>query len=272
MKPRASRHLMMNKPKIVLLDIENSHNIVASFQLFNKSPIPPAWILQERFIICAAWKFLGEKKIRSISPLSKNNPKRADIRDDWYVTSELRKVVSAADIIIAHNGDKHDLPIIRGRMAFHGISPLPPLKTIDTLKIARKYFNLNSRRLDYLGAYFGLGRKMHVNQERWLDVLQGTTPAARSATREIAAYNLRDVELLEQVYERLAPYHEARPNAGLITGQLDTCPSPTCGAVGTLQKRGYSYTRTSQKQRYVCTACGAWSSGPARQVPGIDIR
>ena len=268
MKPRASRHLMMNKPKIVLLDIENSHNIVASFQLFNQTPLPHTNILQERFIICAAWKYLGETKIHSISPLSKNNPNRHDIRDDLYVTSELLKVMGSADIIIAHNGDKHDVPIIRARAVFHKLAPLPPLKTIDTLKIARKYFNLNSRRLDYLGAYFGLGRKLHVGNELWLDVLQGK----KSAVRAMAKYNMRDVELLEQVYERLAPYHEARPNAGLITGQLDTCPSPTCGAVGTLQKRGYSYTRTSQKQRYVCTACGAWSSGPARQVPGIDIR
>jgi DNA polymerase elongation subunit (family B) len=256
------------KPKIVLLDIENSHNIVASFQLFNQNPLPHTNILQERFIICAAWKFLGESKIHSISPLSQSNPKRADIRDDSYVTSRLREVISAADIVIAHNGDRHDLPIIRGRMVYHQMPPLPPVRTIDTLKIARRYFNLNSRRLDYLGAYFGLGRKLHVGNELWLDILQGK----KSAVKEMAKYNMRDVELLEQVYERLAPYHEARPNAGAIIGTPDTCPNPTCQAVGYLQKRGYSYTKTGQKQRYQCTACGSWACGPTHKIPGIDIR
>lgn len=258
----------MSKPKIVLLDIENSHNIVAAFQLFSKMPIPHSAILQERFIICAAWKYLGEKKVHSISPLSKKNPYRADIRNDWYVTNELMKVLADADIIIAHNGDKHDIPIIRGRAVYHKMKPCPPLQTIDTLKLARKYFNLNSKRLDYLGKYFGLGGKLHVGQDLWIDILLGRKPAIK----DMVKYNIQDVALLEAVYERLSPFLGGQPNTSLISEKPDSCPSPTCQMVGTMQKRGYSYTRSSRKQRYVCTSCGSWCTGPAKRVEGVELR
>ena len=52
----------MSQPKILLWDVETSHNIVATFNVWNVN-ISPDLILQEWFMICAAWQWFGETKI-----------------------------------------------------------------------------------------------------------------------------------------------------------------------------------------------------------------
>lgn len=53
--------------------------------------------------------------------------------------------------MVAHNGDNFDIPWVRGRILFHGMTPPAPIIQIDTKSLAAKHFYLNSYRLDYLG-------------------------------------------------------------------------------------------------------------------------
>ncbi|ROR91751.1 hypothetical protein [Nocardioides aurantiacus] len=56
----------------------------------------------------------------------------------------LRKVhaiLSEADILIGHNIDNADVPWLRGDLFLEGgLPPLPPFKTVDTLKVLRREF------------------------------------------------------------------------------------------------------------------------------------
>jgi DNA polymerase III epsilon subunit-like protein len=70
------------------------------------------------------------------------------------------KVMAQADEIVAHNGDRFDLKWLRTRALLHGLDVMPSPKTIDTLKWAKRYFNFNSNKLDYIAKYLGVGQKM----------------------------------------------------------------------------------------------------------------
>lgn len=244
----------MKEPKILLWDVENTHNIVATFGMWNVN-IFHENILQEWFMLCASWKWFGEKKVGSVSLLDDPVRFKADHTDDYYVIAKVHEILSEADAIVAHNGDKFDLKKFNARAIKHGLTPIPPVVQIDTLKIAKKHFNFNFNKLDYLGHYLGVGQKIDTNNQLWLDCLHGK----RKAIKEMKDYNIEDVNLLERIYIKLAPYTDAKLNFNHFFGEGHICP--TCGSED-LQKRGFRLTRAARHQRFQCNECGSWSSAP----------
>ena len=245
------------EPKILLWDVENTHNIVATFGMWNVN-ITHKQILQEWFMLCAAWKWLGEKKISSVSLLDDIPRFKKDFTDDYFVIKTLHGVLSEADAIVAHNGDKFDLRKFNARAVKHGLKPIPKMVTIDTLKIAKQHFNFNHNKLDYLGHYLGVGQKIDTDIELWLDCLKGDV----NAIKKMVVYNKGDITLLENVFRILAPYAEAKLNFNHFFGEGHVCP--TCGSED-LQRRGFRLTRVSKFQRFQCNSCGAWSSAPDKK-------
>ena len=238
---------MPYSPRLLFWDIETSHNLVAVFKLFKQDYIGHENLLQERFIICASWKWAEMTRVESVSGLDHMTRWLRKPHDDYHVVKTLHGVLSEADIIVAHNGDRFDTKFVEARMIYHGMKPLPPLISIDTLKVAKKRFLFNSNRLDYLGAYLGVGRKQPTTSGLWLRVLKGD----RAAIREMVRYNRRDVLLLERVFEKLRPYVAAR-----LVSSVQNCPR--CAA-GRLQARGFQQSLVATYQRYQCLQCGGWS-------------
>lgn len=248
------------KPKILLWDLETSHNLVASFTL-RPEYIHYSNILKERSIICGAWKWLGDKKIDSISVIDNLATFKKNRHDDYYIVAKLKTILEEADVIIAHNGDKFDLKYFNTRCLYHGLSPIAKPITIDTYKVVKRHFNLNSNRLDYLGRYLGLGEKIKTSNDMWLAVVDENVSVkdAIKLIKLMVTYNKQDVNLLEKIYLKLRPYMDNHPNANLfIESKVPVCPS--CSSVH-LQSRGYRRTRTSMFRKFHCQDCGAWSSG-----------
>jgi len=204
-------------------------------------------ILEETNILCACWKELGKAEIRDLS-VDPSKP-----RDDKGICRILRNVLAEADVIVAHNGDDFDLRVLNARLIYHGLAPLPQITTIDTKKVAKSKFRFVSNRLDYLGAYLGLGRKKKTEFKLWLDVLNGS----REALNYMVRYCKQDIKLLEKVYLKLRPFMTNHPNQRLYNLKSNC---PICGK-GPLISQGYRYTRTTVRQRYQCKACGGWSQG-----------
>ena len=151
--------------------------------------------------------------------------------------------------------DKFDIKKMYARFLYYGFPPPSPFKSIDTVKIARKYFSMNSNKLDDIGRYLGIGRKMvHTGWDLWKRCFSGDM----EAWNEMINYNSQDVLLLERVYEKFKPYITNHPNMNLLQNTTHSCPN--CGS-NHLQKRGMSITRVSKSQRYQCQDCGAWSQG-----------
>lgn len=233
-------------PRILIYDIETSHNIIAKFDL-REEYVNHANILRERFVICAAWKWLGEKRTDAIAV----TPKEALAGDDKAALKMIHCVLSSADVIVAHNGDRFDLPWLNGRFLFHKIPPLPLIRSVDTLKVAKRSFMLNSNRLDYLGKFLGLGGKTNTPTGLWLEVLKGNEKAIKT----MVAYNKRDVTLLEDVFLRLRPYVPDYLNREFFGGAQDACPK--CGSKN-VERRGYKAALTQIYQQFYCRDCTGW--------------
>jgi len=249
--------------KIVIWDIETTHNLAAIFRLFEDYTSHEN-IIQERYIVSAAWKVLGEKEVHSVSTL--DNPKlfSKDPHNDRHVVETLHRVLSDADAIVAHNGDQYDIKFTEGRMLAHGLEPLPPIPSIDTLKVAKSRLLLNSNKLDYLARYLGFGKKIATRNELWLRVLQGD----KKAIREMVDYNRHDVVLLEKVFLKLRPYCANHINRQLF----DTSKGcPRCGSTH-VQSRGTHKAISRTYQRFCCMSCNGWFRGVKPVVTNLKSR
>src|SRR5690554_3658658 len=111
----------MADPKILIWDVETSEIISAHYGLWGIN-IRPDRVLHDWFLFCAAWKWYGEKKVHTVSLLDdmkRFNKNRYDIRDmhidDYHVVKVLHEVLSEADVLVHHNGDKFDLKKFNAR-------------------------------------------------------------------------------------------------------------------------------------------------------------
>lgn len=250
-------------PRIILWDIERTHNLVTVFQLKHNDYIGAENIRQESYIPCAAWKVLGEKKVSAVSTL--DDPKRfkRNPHDDYHVVKTLHEVLSSADVIIAHNGDAFDIKFTEGRMLFHGLPPLPPITKIDTLKAARDRFLFNANNLNYLGQFLKCGKKTETSHGLWYKVLN----AEPAAIREMVSYNKQDVILLEKVFLKLQPYIANHVNRQLY-GQTGC---PRCGS-SKVQSRGFHRALTQSYRRFQCQKCGGWFKAGKAEPSASKVR
>jgi uncharacterized protein YprB with RNaseH-like and TPR domain len=203
-------------------------------------------ILHETNIFCVSWKEVGKSSISSVA-VDVNK-----VYDDYEVCRATRDALLEADVLVHHNGDSFDLPILNARLIKHKLKPLPPIQTIDTKKVAKAKFRFDSNRLDYLADYLGIGRKKQTNYGLWLDIMKGKAKALDYMVR----YNKHDVALNEKVYTFLRPFMTSHPNHRL--NSPGECP--ICGK-GPLMRQGCRLTRTTKRQRFQCKACGGWSQG-----------
>jgi len=233
--------------RILFWDIETAPMLCAVFDL-KPDYISHENIIRDWSILCIGYKWGGESRVR-VECVKPESP-----LDDRAVVAALHPVLAAADVIVHQNGDWFDLPKFNERCIVHGLPPLPPRRTVDTLKIARSRFRFSCNRLDYLGHRLGLGRKAETPRGLWLRCCDGD-PAA---LRQMVKYNRRDVVLLEQVYYKLLPFIERHPNLALLSEDSHVCPN--CGS-GNLHRDGEERTRVSRFPRFRCGDCGAWSRG-----------
>jgi DNA polymerase elongation subunit (family B) len=205
------------------------------------------------------WKWLGDKKVNIRSQPDYTSYKPGTV-DDKDLVTDLWKVLDEADVLIAHNGDAFDLKILNARFVANGLNAPSAYKTVDTLKVAKKYFKFNNNSLNELGQYLQEGKKAPTGGfETWTKCMAGDKEAWNRMTK----YNIQDVELLERVYLRLRPFMEAHPNLNTIAPpktKTTEFACQTCQSTNTT-KRGFAVTKMGRYQRFQCNSCGSWSSG-----------
>ncbi len=243
----------MSKAKILIYDVETQPALMHAFDIWN--PTSHTFVLKSSAISCVCYKYLDERKIYSISMLDNKRQFKKDPYDDSSVLKAFKKVYDAADIAIAHNGDKFDFKVINTRLLALSMEPLKDIPTVDTLKVAKGKFRLLSNRLDYLGTFLGVGHKLKTSAQLWVDTARGDT----GAMCKMVKYCKRDVQLLEDVYKKLVPYITNHPNMHLIQG-YDGKGCPNCGSMDS-RSNGIRFTRMRKYRRLQCKDCGASYKG-----------
>jgi hypothetical protein len=170
------------------------------------------------------------------------------------VLQSLYKLINDADILIGHNINKHDIPMVKTRLFLHGFKPPLPFLTIDTLKVAWKEFAFSSAKLDYLGKMILRKQKLDTDYDLWIRCEDGD----QEALDYMEEYCRMDTELEEEVYVEMRPWMSSHPNLPLIMNANEPA-CPTCGSFEIKEEVGYYYTPQNKYSAMRCVSCGAVS-------------
>lgn len=229
--------------KVLLFDIETAPNIGYTWQKYEQDVIS---FKQEGFMLSFAYKWANENKINAFSlpdfPLWKRNK-----HSDSSLVKELWKLLDKADIVIGHNAKRFDIKKSNTFFLKAGLKPPSSYKVIDTCLEARKRFSFNSNKLDDLGTYLKLGRKIkHSGFDLWLGCMSND----KESWRLMVKYNKQDVVLLEKVYKKITPWIDPLPKFPLVPPKR----CPRCGSKH-FKKDGKDPQVGHTFQKYECLDC-----------------
>jgi hypothetical protein len=248
-------------PKIAFIDIETSPIIGYTWAMWETNVLA---VIEPVKVICCGWKWLGDKHV-TVRALPDYGNYIGGVVDDRDLVADVWGVLDEADVVIAHNGDSFDCKVLNARFIANNLTAPSDYKTIDTLKVAKKYFKFASNSLNELGLYLNEGKKAPTGGfETWTKCMAGD-PVAWDRMKK---YNVQDVDLLERVYLRLRPFIGNHPNLNTIAPVKLKTSEFACSSCQSLNttKRGFSVTKVGKYQRYSCQSCGSWSSGPYEKI------
>ncbi len=248
--------------RLLYYDIETAPTLAWVWKLWKTNVIE---VEQNWYLLSCSWKWAGDKNTSFISIM--DDPDfHPDTDNDRVVAEKLHQLFVEADAIVAHHGDRFDLPKLQSKFLKHDLGPVPKMTQIDTRKQAARVFGApgQSMSLKALAEYLGFGTKItHQGFELWRDCMKGDPKAWTTMEK----YNRHDVVLLERLYERLLPFIDT-PNKGFWDKGVTVCPS--CGSLD-LSKRGVRRTAVSEFVRFSCGNCGAWSRARKRKPQIEDL-
>ena len=248
---RYQRHQKEPEPeplsKILILDIETAPMEVYVWTIWNKY-VAQNQVISDWFIISFAVKWLFDSEVYS-SVLTAEEIKN---KDDKRIVKDLWEYVDEAEVIIAHNGRKFDMPKANTRFLKHGLMPPTTYLIIDTLDTLKKYFKVSSNKLNFVNAFLGIPQKTDTGGfELWSECMKGNEDSLAS----METYNRNDVLILEELYVKLRPWIKPHPNVSLYSDDKDTC-CPSCGGKR-LEGAGHYATPVNRYQAWRCKDCGA---------------
>ena len=232
----------MNKPKIIVFDLETINL---------KADLSP--------ILCFGWKIHGEGGARCIGIW--DYPVKERPFDDRRLCREIAKIMSEADAVVAHFGRGFDWPFLKSRLLYNRAGFLPPLRVLDTWKIAKDNLLITSNRLKSVAKFLRLKQQKGDSGgwDTWLNVVNGN----KRAIAKMAWYCKQDVRCLDAVFTALRPFIKDMPSWSALNNRA-VCPS--CGSQS-CQRRGREITRTRVRTRWNCRGCGSWFYFNKDQLP-----
>jgi len=235
-----------NFPKILIYDVETAPIMAYVWKRW-KTNVSLDQTISEWFMICWSAKWLYSDSIMGECL----TPEEALKQDDSRIVKKLWKLVDEADIVVAYNGKRADVPWMNTRFIVHGMQPPKPYFVVDPCDAARKKFGFSSNKMDALAGYFGIEHKMETGGfDLWKRCMYGE----KEALNKMLLYNNKDVQILEEVYLKMLPWLPQHPNLANLMNENCCCK---CGSTDYRPLKGkYYYTSVSKYQLFRCSKCG----------------
>ena len=259
--------LFQKEPKILIFDIETAPFLAYAWSRF-KNYTSDAQVVQEGYVLCWAAKWLGNDNIMFDS-IWQHDAKVSE-GNDYEVCKSLHALFDEADIVVAHNGNRFDVPLMNTRFLFHRLPPNTPYKKVDTLSILRHNFMLPSNKLSSAAIYLGLTDKMDAGGfHTWLGCINGD----EEHQEHMLTYNIQDVLTLEELYLRVRPWYNSHPNVSLYySNPTNRCPC--CGSVNVTTQNPDTHTAVSAMTVYplvICNNCGKRSRKATKLSSSVGV-
>jgi hypothetical protein len=233
--------------KILLLDIETKPALAYVWGIW-KENIGIEQIKSPSEMICWAAKWYGSDKMyyKSVFHNSKKD-----------MLKTIHKLLNEADIVVHFNGRAFDIRTLNKEFITNRMNPTSPYRQIDLIETARHTFNFQSNKLDFLCQQLGIGKKEeHEGFGLWKKCMENDP----KAWNRMKVYNIKDVLLTEELYERLRPWIHNHPNIGIY--DRDIC-CPNCGSKEFTREKD-RYNKVSVWTQYRCKACHHYFKGNER--------
>lgn len=173
-------------------------------------------------------------------------------------------LMASADIIVGHNVDNADIPWLLGDFYIPRIGhkhkpnlpPLPPFKTIDTLKVMRREFKSGApfKGLDALCQILGIPAKTDAYDRAAMD----RAVAGSSEDRErLTEYCAGDVIATQGLLDALRPHIKNHPHL-FVDGEDKLTSCNRCGHATEPTGRRYIANVLSYSMRK-CVSCGGYT-------------
>lgn len=249
-------------PKILIFDIETAPIKAYIWKLW-KTDVHLEQIINDWFCIAwsAKWLYNGYTMGSVLTPEEIKN------EDDKRIMTSLWELINEADIVVSHNGNKFDIPRINSRFIINGLAPTKPYFSIDTCQVAKRQFGFSSNKLDALATHFNIPHKLDTDFSLWKRCLEGD----EEALQYMLKYNMKDVNILEEIYLKLRPWIKNHPNMGNLSNLNNACAN--CGSEDiTIIPNKFYYTSVGKYPLFRCNVCNAVSRGrkSIKQSPNIN--
>lgn len=251
----ASNSPVTTPPKILITDIETSPMLNYQWTIWQQGCTVDQ-IFRDWHILTWAARWLGESETMFDSMYADASYKPWS-EDDSRPVKSLWKLFDEADWIITHNGDKFDIKKMNTRFILHGLGSPSPYKSIDTLKIAKRYFSFTSNKLEYISKRLcGRGKVEHEGHGLWRKCIAGD----RAAWQKMLEYNIGDIDVLEEVYFRLRGWDRLHPSF-ITFSETREAVCTVCGSANLSESGTPHRTNVSIFPGYRCDDCGHFMRG-----------
>ncbi len=228
--------------KILFLDLETTPMTAHTWGLWQQN-VGLNQILDSTQVMCFGARWYGQDKVTFRSTHHHGKQKMLD---------DLHALMDEADVVCGWNSTTFDHKHIKREFLEAGMLPPSPTKDLDLMRVVKSQFRFPSNKLDYVAQKLKVGAKVkHSGFELWIKCMAGDA----KAWKEMKEYQIQDVNLLIDLYEKLRPWIKNHPSVPLHNLAKDGCVA--CGSLK-LQRRGYEKTTTAIYQRLQCTSCGKW--------------
>jgi uncharacterized protein YprB with RNaseH-like and TPR domain len=233
---------VIRPPRILFFDIETAPIKGYTWGTYEQSVIK---VIEDWFVLSYAAKFRDDDRFFYL-----DQRYAKPIEDDFQLLCGIHHLLSECDITVSHNGIKFDHKKLNARFIKHGLPPLNHYTQIDTLKIARKHFAFTSNKLADLAKFLNcdIHKSTHAKFpgfSMWDECLKGNM----EAFEEMQAYNQTDVDVLIQVFNKLAPW-----DSTINYQSFHYVPTCSCGNTK-FYKDGFKYSRQGKFQVRRCSEC-----------------
>lgn len=190
----------LNKePKILIFDIETMYMTADVWGLFDQN-ISLGQLVDDGCIIAWAAKWLGDPPSKV---MYMDQRKAKNLKDNKEMIQTLRDLLDQSDVVVSQNGVRFDSKKVNTEIEVWDLDPPSSYRHHDLLKIAKKYLNLPSYKLEYMSnkynrKYKKLKHKKFPGHELWRECKNGN----QDAWKEMQKYNIYDVLATEELYNR----------------------------------------------------------------------
>ena len=224
--------------KILVVDMERLCGLARVWDQ-KTNFVPATNFVRMPMTLCFAAKWYGSKTTEFHAAWDDFD---AMVQRSWEMYDE-------AEIVVTYNGKRFDNLHFAGDWLKAGLPAPRPWKDVDLYQSNR--FGYTSRSLNHLCQQLGLDVK---SGKYSMDMAEACMDGDEKAQRTMRTYNVGDVKIAEQAYDRVRGYLPNHPHIGEIVKDVRRCNQ--CGSTD-LKRNGTTRAIVIDYVLYRCGDCGA---------------